>query len=277
MDAVVKAMAGVTTAISGREEGRVSKAQKRKDKKLQQEAEREQRIAEEQSDVVSERALEHQRLRSKLEVAAAAAPWLSSCDPSHEHAHVVFLTAADVMAAVVLAQPLGLAVKEVKPDGHCLYRAVEDQLGLEGGDSGSSGDYLSLRRVAAGYMREHPDDFVPFVHGELGQEDGARDSSSAANGDESTEMLESYCRSVEGTAAWGGQLELGALAHALHRRITVYTADGPEVEMGEDYGKGAAARPPVRLSYHRHAYGLGEHYNSVVPAEAGPSVDADEA
>eukprot|EP00850_Spirogloea_muscicola_P016337 SM000131S26767 [mRNA] locus=s131:316332:317751:- [translate_table: standard] len=240
MDAVVKAMAGVTTAISGREEGRVSKAQKRKDKKLHLEAEREQRIAEEQSDIVSERALEHQHLQSKLE-------------------------------------PLGLSVKEVKPDGHCLYRAVEDQLGLEGGDSAGGGDYLSLRRLAAGYMREHPDDFVPFVHGELGQEDGARDSSSTANGDESTEMLENYCRSVEGTAAWGGQLELGALAHALHRRITVYTADGPEVEMGEDYGKGVAARPPIRLSYHRHAYGLGEHYNSVVPAKAGPSVDSEEA
>jgi OTU domain-containing protein 6 len=72
--------------------------------------------------------------------------------------------------------------------------------------------------------------------------------------------FERYCHEVASTAAWGGQLELGALAHALRRRITVYSARLPAVEMGGEYG----GREPLLLAYHQHAYGLGEHYNSVV-------------
>ena len=63
---------------------------------------------------------------------------------------------------------------------------------------------------------------------------------------------------MERTATWGGQLELGALAHALRRPIRVYSAHLPEVAMGEEY-----AGEPLRVAYLQHAYGLGEHYNSV--------------
>jgi OTU domain-containing protein 6 len=36
----------------------------------------------------------------------------------------------------------------------------------------------------------------------------------------------------------------------------------PTVKMGEDF-----AGEPLRVSYHRHAYGLGEHYNSLLPKD----------
>ncbi|KAI9180383.1 hypothetical protein LWI28_004254 [Acer negundo] len=52
---------------------------------------REQRIQEEQSNIVSDRVVEDEKLERKLE-------------------------------------PIGLAINEIKPDGHRLYRAVEDQL-----------------------------------------------------------------------------------------------------------------------------------------------------
>ena len=76
--------------------------------------------------------------------------------------------------------------------------------------------------------------------------------------------FERYCRGVEATAAWGGQLELRALAHVLRRRIVVYSAHLPTVEMGEEYRVDDDA-PPLRVAYQQHAYGLGEHYNSVAP------------
>ena len=80
--------------------------------------------------------------------------------------------------------------------------------------------------------------------------------------------FERYCHGVEATAAWGGQLELRALAHVLRRRITIFSAHLPTVEMGEEYGASDGALPPLRVAYQQHAYGLGEHYNSVAAMHA---------
>eukprot|EP00243_Klebsormidium_subtile_P001511 TRINITY_DN12685_c0_g1_i1.p1 TRINITY_DN12685_c0_g1~~TRINITY_DN12685_c0_g1_i1.p1 ORF type:complete len:334 (+),score=100.77 TRINITY_DN12685_c0_g1_i1:500-1501(+) len=213
MDTLVRAIAGTSV---GQQRG-PSKAQKRRDAKMKQEVEREQRIQQEQSGVVSERVIENQRLAEKL-------------------------------------SPLGLALKEIKPDGHCLYRAVEDQLQLQGQPSNPTQDYLSLRKLAAVYMRAHKDDFLPFVTEHATEHEGDPDA-----------QFEAYCKEVEETATWGGQLELGALAQALRQHISVYSASLPVVEMGKEYERGMTQ--PLRLSYHQHAYGLGEHYNSVVSAQ----------
>lgn len=113
MDTLIRAIAGTS---AGQQRG-PSKAQKRRDAKMKQEVEREQRIQQEQSGVVSERVIENQRLAEKL-------------------------------------SPLGLALKEIKPDGHCLYRAVEDQLQVRGerplkGTSCPDGDALCLLKLCA--------------------------------------------------------------------------------------------------------------------------------
>ena len=79
---------------------------------------------------------------------------------------------------------------------------------------------------------------------------------------------------MEATAAWGGQLELRALAHVLRRRICVFSAHLPTVEMGEEYSDdGSGANPPLRVAYQQHAYGLGEHDNSVASARGGGGDD----
>lgn len=44
--------------------------------------------------------------------------------------------------------------------------------------------------------------------------------------------FEEYCAAVEGSAAWGGQLELTALSAALQRHIAVYSIGMPRVDMG---------------------------------------------
>ncbi|TYG88278.1 hypothetical protein ES288_A12G009100v1 [Gossypium darwinii] len=246
-DNLVKAIAGLSVAPQA-----------------QQEAAREQRIQEEQSSIMSDRMIEDEKFERKL-------------------------------------KPLGFTIKEIKSDGHCPYRAVEDQLSLQSGDS-SPYAYQELREMAAAYMRKHI--WMTHLH---------RDSRT---------------KEVESTAAWGGQLELGALTHSLRKHIvdldgakicfhlrhgfkrslgirlplgrrSIHRSDRrqmigkhppllpickidsneikekgkkkesfPDVEMGKEYksdGGSSSSTGTIRLSYHKHAFGRGEHYNSVFP------------
>lgn len=220
LDNLVKAIAGVSVN-SQADLAKPSKSIKRREKRAQQEAAREQRIKEEQSSNISDRVIEYEKLEKKL-------------------------------------KPLGLTINEVKPDGHCLYRAVEDQLALVSGGS-SPYNFQELRKMVAAYMRGHSSDFLPFFLSE-NMVEGESESSL-------TERFDNYCNEVELTAAWGGQLELGALTHCLKKHIMIYSGSFPDVEMGKEYKSddGSDSSKPIMLSYHRHAFGLGEHYNSVIP------------
>lgn len=211
LDNLVKAIAGVSCSAPQVESSKQSKSAKRRGKRAQEELAREQRIQEEQNNLMSDRMVENENLEKKLE-------------------------------------PLGLTINEIKPDGHCLYRAVENQLSLYNNGTASY-NYQQLRELAAKYMRENADYFLPFYLSE-----GKAESD-----------FEKYCDEVGSTAIWGGQLELGALTHVLKKHIIVYSGSFPEVEMGKEYKSDEKHNPSVLLSYHRHAYGLGEHYNSVVP------------
>lgn len=188
---------------------RISKAQKRRDKKAAQEKERENRIAEAEVENLSgSRHQEGLKLRQKL-------------------------------------AEKQLQIKEILSDGHCMYRAVEDQLTWR---RGCSFGIQALRVQTAEYMRSHEDDFLPFL-------------TNPNTGDMYTaDQFEKYCSDVAETAAWGGQLELRALTHLLQFPIAVLQADSPSIIIGEEYSK-----PPITLVYMKHAYGLGEHYNSVEP------------
>ncbi|XP_029920282.1 deubiquitinase OTUD6B [Myripristis murdjan] len=188
---------------------RVTKAQKRRDKKAAQEKERESRIAEaEVQNLLGERHQEGLKLAQKL------------------------------------AQRQ-LQIREISSDGHCMYRAVEDQL-VQRAVPGLTLVLKELRSRTAEYMRNHADDFVPFL-------------TNPNTGDMYTaDEFEKYCSDVEHTAAWGGQLELRALTHVLQLPIEVIQADSPTIKIGEEYDS-----EPITLVYMLHAYGLGEHYNSV--------------
>lgn len=99
-----------------------------------------------------------------------------------------------------------------------------------------------VRLICAKALREHPDDYAPFA--ELADD----------------EDYAGYCSRVDETAAWGGQLELRAIADALGARIIVHRAEDSEpLVLG--VGEGA----PLQISYHQYYYALGEHYNSVMP------------
>ncbi|NWJ11370.1 OTU6B Deubiquitinase, partial [Crypturellus undulatus] len=185
---------------------RISKAQKRREKKAALEREREERIAEaEIANLTGARHLESQKLASLL---------------ATRH----------------------LEIKQIPSDGHCMYRAIEDQLK----DHQNSWTVATLRNQTAKYMQSHSEDFLPFL-------------TNPSTGEMySKEEFEKYCDDIGNTAAWGGQLELRALSHILQTPIEVVQMDSPPIIVGEEYsGK------PIILVYMRHAYGLGEHYNSV--------------
>lgn len=204
------ATAATAAAVAGPQEPRVSKAQKRREKKELETKERDARIAAaEVADDDTRKFQEYAAINAQLE-------------------------------------PLNLKTVPIKPDGHCLFRAVVAQL-----DPGDGATADTLRKSASGFIRAHRDDFLPFLTTDSG------DSLDEAG-------FEAYCTKMEGTAAYGGETELTALSKFLGKAIQVFQAAGPprviEVEGSTD-----SCCDALRLSFHRHEYSLGAHYNAVVP------------
>eukprot|EP00794_Sanderia_malayensis_P019247 gene19247-21175_t len=191
---------------------RKSKAQKRRERKEEEERERAKRLAEAE--------IENKNSARNVE--------------------------AEQLSALLLRH--GLRIKEIPPDGNCLYNAIADQLA----NSESQLDWKTLRSMTASQMRDRKDEFLPFmVHASTGE---------PYTSDEFYE----YCEDLEGTNAWGGHLEIQALSKALKVTVEIFQANSPVLKIGEDFSDDSNT---IRISYHRHAYGLGEHYNSVVQKE----------
>ncbi|KAH7619635.1 hypothetical protein Ndes2526B_g06617 [Nannochloris sp. 'desiccata'] len=214
-----------------KKETKLTKAQQRREKQAQKDAEREARIAAENAELgETERMVEEKALKKVL-------------------------------------APLGLGVKDIPPDGHCLYRSLEDQLNrlpengattvLTAAGCEDELSFMSLRQIAAEYMRKNAEHFKHFI--------GDGDLTTTENGDASTgdadTAFEMYCNEVENTAAWGGHVEIEALSRALKSHIQVFSAGMAAVDVGQEFKEQGG--PTLQLCYLRHAYGLGEHYNSV--------------
>ncbi|PIA17514.1 cysteine proteinase [Coemansia reversa NRRL 1564] len=157
---------------------------------------------------------------------------------------MVDTAAVETEAISKLAASDGLSIQEIRPDGHCLYAAFGDQVNTYHGYTVS---YSQMRKRAAEYMRANYGDFISFMT----REDGDLFSESD---------FEKYCSDIETTATWGGQQEITALSHSFQLPVHIYQSNMPVLRIGED---AYSANNPIRLSYHRHAYGLGEHYNSL--------------
>jgi len=203
-------------------EGKKSKAQKRREKKEAEEEARDREIAEQSAvaSVESRAAVERAALTSKL-------------------------------------AELQRRVKEISPNGHCLYASVAHQLEVRGmvptldealGESPLPDQmFRAVRLAAAQHLRAHKASFAPFL---------AEDPSTDA-----ADPYEAHCESVENSAEWGGHMELAALSAVLKIPICVYEAGKPDCVITDPAASGEA----LELSFHRHMYSLGEHYNSVVP------------
>ena len=171
--------------------------------------------------------------------------------------------------------PRGLEVEEVEADGNCLYRAVSVQCSRMGVNvksnssdvSGTEG-YGNIRSICADVLLgDNRAEYEPFA--EFGEGHGAHESS----GDNHPATYEQYVNNVRSTSTWGGQLELRAISEALKVPIVVFSAESPPLTMGAEHDpdgedsdvKDWSKKKALLLSFHRHYYALGEHYNSVVP------------
>lgn len=190
-------------------ETRISKAQKKKEKKLQKDKERQHRIeTEDVSHLKQSKVRENELIKDKI-------------------------------------KELRLKIFDIPSDGNCLYSAVQHQLELHE----ISTTVKELRTKTSEFIRHHKDQFLPFL---IDEESGNMMSE---------QQIEQYCNEIESTAAWGGNLELQSLAQVLERKIEVIQSDGPILTFGEQFDD----RSKITLSYHRHAFSLGEHYNSLIP------------
>ncbi|OBT57293.1 hypothetical protein VE04_03451 [Pseudogymnoascus sp. 24MN13] len=136
--------------------------------------------------------------------------------------------------------------KEIRPDGHCLFSSVADQLDQAGIDLRTKNEaekteafrYKAVRRTAAKYIEGHPDEFEAFLE----------------------EPLPAYVQKIENSAEWGGQVELIALAKSYNVEICVLQ-DGRLDKFSPEETEEEAKK--IWLAYYHHGYGLGEHYNSL--------------
>jgi OTU domain-containing protein 6 len=244
--------AASSSTSSGGGGDKKSKAAKKREKERAKERERDARIAAEKAGAgPSARDVELQAINGQLAAGRAGG-----------HAGVAAALPSSA-ASAASGQPAAvpLSVHEVLSDGHCLYRAVDHQLGLRGlptssasssGLDGGGGGFQALRARAADAMRARPADFLPFLDLEgVGGLD-----------------FEGYCDRVASSAEWGGQPELVALSRALGLPIRVTAADPAEgtIVGWEEFGGGGEEQvAPLDLAYHKHYYALGEHYNSTKP------------
>lgn len=138
---------------------------------------------------------------------------------------------------------LGLKEIFIQPDGHCMYSAVamllqdttSDQRNF---DTGGLLPFRAVRAETAKFISQHAADFEAFLE----------------------EPIDQYTNKIKNTTEWGGQLELQAIARAYNVDINVLQADG-RIEKIESGAKSDAE--PIWLTYYRHSYGLGEHYNAL--------------
>lgn len=142
-----------------------------------------------------------------------------------------------------LLNNIGLELFNIPADGNCLYCAINHQLKVTGRDATTINN---LRKQTANFMREHKEEFIPFMY---------NDSEEPVDEDQFLD----YCKNVESTKMWGSQLELRALSNILKCPIKIIQATGQPTVQGENFDG-----PPLVLTYHRHLYRLGEHYNSTV-------------
>ncbi|KAG2202538.1 hypothetical protein INT47_012532 [Mucor saturninus] len=156
-----------------------------------------------------------------------------------ESENQVDLGVMETEAITKLIAPMNLRIKQISADGHCLYNAFADQLRTRHEENV---DKKELRQSAAEYMRQNPDDFVPFLYLEDGN-------------------FEKYCNDVEHTACWGGQLEIVALAKSRKVPVDVIQMGGPTIKICDDE---YPDKTPIKLAYHKHLFSLGAHYNSLI-------------
>lgn len=140
----------------------------------------------------------------------------------------------------------GLVEHEVQPDGHCLFHSLCDQLLVRRGIEVS---VTELRKALADYIREHPDDFVPYLIE-----------------DESGDVVDvdKYTADLENTPLWGGDLEIMAASCLYETPIRIHFGSQAPLDINEEKFIHVDS---LHLAFYQAKFGLGAHYNSLRDVE----------
>lgn len=122
-----------------------------------------------------------------------------------------------------------LELRSIPSDGNCLFASLADQT--------SEFSVRQLRQLIADYLREHRNEFQPFIETDY----------------------DLYCEKLSKENTWGGQVELQISAKILRRSIEIIQGNGNE-PIRIDFP--SSSDPPIVITYHRYLYANGEHYNS---------------
>lgn len=133
-----------------------------------------------------------------------------------------------------------LKLHEIKPDGHCLFASIQDQLLVRHEEQTT---IQGLRQLAGDYMLANRDDFTPFLFDEKTFE--LRD-------------IEPYVEELVSTAMWGSDMEILALSKHFDCPISIYMAGASTHKINE-----LGHNSELKLGFYKHSFGLGEHYNSL--------------
>jgi len=128
---------------------------------------------------------------------------------------------------------VGLAIREIKGDGNCLFRSWSDVL------FGNEGRFHELREACCNHLRANADEFSPFLLEE-----------------EEFKSFEEYVCAMERDGEWAGNVELAALSAALRANVTIHQAGQRPWMISNDPAGATAAG--LHISYHD-----GQHYNVV--------------
>lgn len=140
---------------------------------------------------------------------------------------------------------LGFVIFDIPSDGNCLYSAIVHQLKEVCGKTFTVNE---IRFKTSDFLKCNKDDFIPYLsHPDTGEM-------------LTDEQFDEYCYQVANSVQWGGDIELRALSHIFKIPIKVIQAEGSDITIGVEY---TSFNKTLILVFHRHMYGLGEHYNSV--------------
>jgi len=140
----------------------------------------------------------------------------------------------------------GLAIHDVPSNGDCMFAAILHQAPAGLCQTGVS----QLRLATADELRRNKPEYLPFLP--------------SATGDDMMQdpEFEDYCQKMATQqTAWGSQVELRAISQVFRLRIEVVQGEGPIVVIGEENQE----KKPIVVTFHKHYFGLGEHYNSTKP------------
>lgn len=144
----------------------------------------------------------------------------------------------------LLCDKLNLKQIDIKPDGHCLFASILDQLEYRHKNiSQQDYDVYKLRQLACKYINEHRDDFIPYLFDETTMQ---------------LQDIDEYLKEMQNTAKWGGEIEIISLAKTFDCPISVLISGAATHKVNE-----SGANPELKLVYYKHSYSLGEHYNSL--------------